>query len=875
LKGIIPIPSWRDVNPSLFDYLEYKPLIALADIAREKIVTIRVLILYLGVLLALAACASGSGRQGTEIVVTGTGPTSQVAGGQNAVFVMTVTNAGPYDASNVKLIDNVGNQLKLLSITCAASGGATCPSSPSVEMVISEIPNGGVLKFSVTTQLDSGATGTVENSMVASFANEIDPTQDSAAVTATASSSAVNDVVVSGTGPSGTVVGGSSIVFVMKVTNSGTQATGAFNVYDNVGSGLTLTQITCSAAGGAVCPDSVGVLTAIPSLAAGGVLTFNVTTAVGQNVNGTVSNEMVVNVPGNTGTSTFYATATVVTADISVTGTAPSGPLLAGQSGVFIMVVTNNGPAVAQDLTITNTLSATVTASGPITCSATVGSVCPSTLGPSMTLASLPVGGALTFDIPFTVLANSGSLTDMMSVASTTDPHSPRTATVGVGATGSTLIVTETGAEYFTGGGNVVFTALVQNTGPSAASNVTVGYTLSGPLGTVAAVTCSAPATVACPTTLGPSMTIPTLGVGRGVTFTFTVPVPQTNPPPSGTVTNVVTANASGNTDLTNNTATAAVTLADSHNGTYQVFAANGFQYTMDLDIDQSTGTGSYTLTAGNGQTYSESFASDGNGGYVVSGAMRLRLATNVVVGGQDFGSGVIVPYFAARVFGTTIQQLSSTPGPLYDLVTYSNVGNGMATTVAGTARVSGNSISICQSDTQVAIPQNCAAANLSSYTLTVTGNQYTGTNTLNGAGFPFQTFQLALIGATDALIWAGPDIDGTPQLIIGLPDASVLAGGTTEGPTTAGAASATTGDWVLNMTLTPQLYEATYLISGNTVNAPLSRISQNSAPFSMLVGELSSPQSGEIYVMESVPISIAFGAYGGPQTGLLQITVP
>ena len=32
------------------------------------------------------ACGSGSGRQGTEIVVTGTGPTGSVQGGSNAVF---------------------------------------------------------------------------------------------------------------------------------------------------------------------------------------------------------------------------------------------------------------------------------------------------------------------------------------------------------------------------------------------------------------------------------------------------------------------------------------------------------------------------------------------------------------------------------------------------------------------------------------------------------------------------------------------------------------------------------------------------------------------------------------------------------------------
>jgi uncharacterized repeat protein (TIGR01451 family) len=850
--------------------MEFKAFDSISQYRRDKLVSIRVLILHLGVLLVLAACATGSGRQGTEIVVTGSGPTGQVQGGSNAVFVMKVTNAGPYSASNIKLIDNVGNQLKLLSITCAATGGATCPAAPSVEMVISEIPNGGVLEFSVTVQLDNNATGTVTNSMVATFANEIDPTQDSAAVSAVAFS-IVNDVVVSGKGPAGTVVGGSTVVFVMTVTNDGADATGAFNVYDNVGNGLTLSSITCTASSGAVCPATVGVLTAVPSLAAGGVLTFNVTTAVAQNVNGTVTNELVVDVPGNTSQNNFYASATVVTADLAVSGVAPPGPLVMGDSAAFTMTVTNNGPGTAQTITITNTLSSNVAASGPITCVATGGAVCPSPVGPSMTLASMPAGGILTFTVPFTVTSSTGNITDMMSAASATDPHSPRTSTVGVGSTGSDLVVNVTAPPSVDAGGNAVFTAVVENTGPAAVSNVSVSYTLTGPVGSPVSVTCSAPPTVSCPPTLGPNMTIPALGVGRAVTFTITVPAAG-----EGTITDTVTANAVGNTDTTNNTGSASINAVNSHNGTYQVFAANGLQYTMTVNFD----TDNYTIT-GNGVTIPETFTfvpdtnGDGLGSYVVNGAIRLRPSTNILVGGENFGGGII-PYFAARVFASTVQQLSSTPGPLYDLVIASISTSGTITTSVATARVSGNTISICDESTAtisaVAIPQDCPTADLQSYDLTVSGNIYSGTNTVTGGQLPFSSngFQLALVGASDALVSAGPSTTGSGQvLVIGLPDGASLAGGTTQGPSINPNA---TPDWV-TMMLTSDSY-STVGLTGSSESATLTRTnSSGSAPFSMLQGTLSS--GGEIYVMEAYPISIAFGASSGAASGLLEVTVP
>ena len=804
----------------------------------------------------LSACAGGSGRQGTQIVVTGTGPTAQVQAGSDIVFVMTVRNTGPYDASNIKLIDNVGNQLKLVAITCAAAGGAVCPAAPTVEMTIPSLTNGASLVFSVTAQLDSTASGIVQNTLTASFAEEIDPTGASAAVTATAFN-IITNVVVSGSGPPGVVVGGSPAVFVMTVTNNGPDAATNFNVFDNPGNGLILTGITCAASGGAICPATVGVLTAIQSLPSGGVLTFTVNTTVGRTVNGTVTNQLVADIKTNPTQSadSFYATATVVTAELDITGTPPPAPLLPGTAAAFTLVVTNNGPGTAQNIAFTNVLSANITASGAITCVASGGAACPTTLGPSMTLASMPNAGVLTFTVPFTVNTNaSGPVTDMLTVTSSTDPRGPQVATIGVGSGSNFITVTENGAADVGAGSNAVFTAVVANTGPAVATNINVGYTLTGPAGTVATVTCTAAAGVFCPPTLGPAMVIPSLGVGRAVNFTFTVPVPVAAAG-QGAIINTVTVSAIGNSNP-QNTASFSTVPVNSNNGTYQVFAANGNQYTMVANFD----AGTYTIT-GNGQNIQVAFV-PGGGGYTVGGAPAFRVSTDLIVGGQDFmdGRGVI-PYVAARVFGSTVQQLAGTSGGQYNLMTIDIPTTGVAVTSAGTARVSGNTLAICQSATTVTTTQNCPAASLQSYALSVDGNVYTGINTTTAQPF---TFQEALIGATAALLSTSTAADGSPQFIIGLPDASVIAGGTTQGESTA-------HEWI-TATLSSALYSFTGTLGAD--QAPLARISPTAGPFSMLVGNLAS-NGAQIYVMQSFPLTVATGGSGGAASGLLQVTIP
>jgi len=686
-------------------------------------------------------------------------------------------------------------------------------------------------------------------------------TADSGRADSSSTGGAVTNIVVSGSGPSGTITGGGTVNFTMSVTNNGPNAATNFNVFDNVGSGLTLTGITCAASGGAVCPATVGVLTAIPSLPAGGVLTFKVATTVGQLVNGTVSNQLSVDVTTNPNhaADSFFATATVVSADLSVSATPPSGPLAGGTAAAFTAVVTNNGPAVSDGISIANTLSPGLAAGGNITCVGTGGGICPTALGASMLVPSLAVNGVLTFTIPVTVKSGTtGPVSDTLAVSALSDPRiANNTATATVGSQSPDVTVTETGAPTVGAGSNAVFTAIVSNPSTSNASNVQVSYSLTGPAGNAATVTCTPSAGTACPAALGPQMTIPTLNAGHSLTFKFTVAVPLAAAG-QGSLVNTVTATVAGDPNAGNNQASFSTAAVNPNSGPYELYAANGMKYNMTIDFDANT----YTIT-GNGPTVQETFTADvSGGGYTVTGAERFRLAPNLIVGGQDFGGGVI-PYMAARVFGTSVTQLGGIFGGLYNLVTLNiPAGGGAAVTHTGTARASGNVLSICQSDTAVYVPQTCPTASLHTYALSVTNNVYTGTDTITHATY---SFQLAIIGATVALLSADTAPDGSQQLRIGLPDSSAFAGRITQG-------SSTTHDWI-TMTLTSNSYSYTGEL-GSMDSATLQNINMGSGPFAMLVGNLAS-DGAPIYVMQSYPLSIAFGGFNGAASGLLQVTVP
>ena len=147
-------------------------------------------LIFIASLVAATGCVQRSDNravvvpQAADIVVTGTGPAAPIASGASAEFEIKVANAGPNDASDVKIIDTIGAQSKLVRMTCVAQGGAICPANVGASMVVPKLPNGSSLNFVVALQLSGIATGTIVNSMVAEFDKDADPNNNSIAVDA-------------------------------------------------------------------------------------------------------------------------------------------------------------------------------------------------------------------------------------------------------------------------------------------------------------------------------------------------------------------------------------------------------------------------------------------------------------------------------------------------------------------------------------------------------------------------------------------------------------------------------------------------------------------------------------------------------------------
>ena len=405
------------------------------------------------------------------------------------------------------------------------------------------------------------------------------------------------------------------------------------------------------------------------------------------------------------------------------------------------------------------------------------------------------------------------------------------------------LNVSQVGPSTVAAGTTATFTALVVNTGRSDATNLVITETLTA--GYTATVTCVASFGALCPATLGASMTLPSLGPGRSLTFTYAVDVPAAS---RGNIDHQVQVSSTTDTDLSDNAATVTAIAIDGRNGAYKAYAANGRVYDLTIDFDALN----YTMTV-DGTPVQKTFAA-GAGEYIVAGTQRLRAAADLVVGNHDFGSGLL-PYVAARRFGTTLVDA------VFNLATRNVAADGSATTHPGTARISGNVLSICQTDVSVQSTQNCPVI-LTSYLLSVAGDIYTGVDTASGAVI---TFQLARSGATIVLLSALPAPDGTQQLRVGLQESAGLAWGTLFGPTN-------TGDWV---TVVLDAANVSYAVLGANTNdqAGLQRIS-NAGPFAMMVGKRFS-DSADIFVLQTPPLAIAIGAFDDTASGTFQVAVP
>ena len=529
-----------------------------------------------------------------DLVTLKTGPATISAGGLISYNII-VRNDGPSDLANVSFSDNSPVDLSGVSASCSASSnGATCPvgfsvSGSAVTATIGVMPAGSSVTIVISGYVSGTASATIINTARADTPAGV--TDTNPANNASTVSTSVNPVArlsITKTAPASVTAGG-PITYTITINNAGPSPANNASFIDAVPTNITGVTASCSgAAGGAVCPATVSVNGAnvvsglVPTLPAGGSATFTIAGTVSPTSAGAISNSTTVTTPiGVTDPDPSDNTSTVVTpvnavADVSVLKSGPSS-VDAGGLITYTVLISNAGPSAANGTSFSDVVPGSISTITANCGSQSNGAVCPASIAitgntVSGTIANLPAGGSLVITIQGRV---SGSATGSLINSATatvaggvTDPNIANNTsgtTTAVRAIAD-LRITKTAAATVNAGGQLVYTIVVSNAGPSAANGATFSDSVPSILSGVSASCSSANGGAVCPSSVlvtgnSVSAVMPVVPAGSSITFTVSGAV---NGSATGSIVNTASVTApAGLTDLdiSNNSATNTVRI--------------------------------------------------------------------------------------------------------------------------------------------------------------------------------------------------------------------------------------------------------------------------------------------------------------------------
>ena len=359
-----------------------------------------------------------------DLVITKTlnvAASNAVAGG-NAVFDIVVSNEGPLTATNVSVEDTIPQGLTFTGI--ANSSGTF---TPTINGNIATIEIGTILAgaqqtFQVTTDVDANQTADVTNTATVT-GDEVDINPDN-----NTDDELVDlpeaDLSIEKTALTNPVNAGDQLVYQITVTNNGPDGAEGIVVTDPLPADVTFISGDVGGASNLVSFDpNTGEVTATVGVLANGAssvitLTVDVATNASSPLNNVASVTSDPNTDPNPDNNTDAVDTTVerevdVAVDKTVTGTP-----VAGQNVTYTILVTNNGPSEARDISVVDTLDSLLTFVN--------GSFDAGTTGATLSQS----GQELTFDVGTLDQSETASFTFDVSIASSASGTIPNTATV-------------------------------------------------------------------------------------------------------------------------------------------------------------------------------------------------------------------------------------------------------------------------------------------------------------------------------------------------------------------------------------------------------------------------------------------------------------
>jgi uncharacterized repeat protein (TIGR01451 family) len=352
---------------------------------------------------------------------------------------------------------------------------------------------------------------------------------------------------------------GGAITYTVTVANTGQVPAIGTVVNDPIPAGIAAFAWTCTASGGAVCPNSSGsgaISETVATFPPGGQLVYRINATVAANPPASVINTGTANPPH--GTCFPDASAPPCAASVSnpstpivaITKTAGSPQAVPGSTVTYDVTVRNPGSVSAGGTVVDDVIPAGLTTPFTWTCNASGGAACPNASGSGAiheTLATFPPGGEVVYTITATVVANPpAALVNRGTATPPTggvcaDGSAPPCVAVASIPAAPLIAITKTSNPpgALTPGGSVTYTITASNGGSVDAPNTLVHDEF--PAGIADATwTCTASGGVVCPAadsggTVAPpaamlDQTIATFPPGSSLTWTVIATV-NANPP--------------------------------------------------------------------------------------------------------------------------------------------------------------------------------------------------------------------------------------------------------------------------------------------------------------------------------------------------------
>ena len=413
-----------------------------------------------------------------DVSVTKVDSADPVVAGTGFSYTVTVSNAGPSDATAVDLVDVLPAGVTFVSGTpdqgsCSeATGTVTCSlgtisSGASVDVVIA-----------VTVDSDTAAATITNNASVSTATTDPNAGNDAASEDTTVTTSA--DVGVSKVDSADPVNAGSGFSYVVTVSNAGPSDAATVDLTDVLPAGVTFVSATPDQGS---CSEVTGTVScSLGTIGSGGSVDVVIAVTVdSDSVAGTITNNAsVTTATADANAANDSATEdTVITtsADVGVTKIDSADPVVAGTGFSYTVTVSNAGPSDATSVDLIDVLPAGVTFVSATpdqgSCSEAAGTV-------SCALGTISSGGSVDVVIAVTVGSDTaaGTITNNASVVTATaDPNAANdTASEDTTITTSAnLGITKTdSADPVTAGAALTYTVSVTNAGPSDAASVVI-----------------------------------------------------------------------------------------------------------------------------------------------------------------------------------------------------------------------------------------------------------------------------------------------------------------------------------------------------------------------------------------------------------------